>query len=419
MPLDMKKLVRGTATLLSEGKGDPERTVEARRNAEAAAKEVMADPSRRAGFDLGKLWAEVFGWNEFQACRADQSRSATKVMEAAGGVSSDVFLTITQQFIFSTVIDKYELPEFVFSRRIPTRQSPFRYERVPGVSNIGDEALVVGEGKEFPLASPTEDYRETPDTQKRGMRIPITKEAIFFDRTGLVVQRCSELGEWLGLNKEKRAIDAFIDAGETDTFQYRYRWRGVSTNAQIVAIQTYGDNSGDHNWDNLSASTPLTDYESINTAWKLLLAMVDPYTGEPIGDMLQPKDIVFPPSLVFKQPFSVGGEVKRMNPGYATSGNPNQTALENPVGKIVGNLTPLWSQLLQARMTAASIPADTWWLGSIDKMLEYVENWPIQVLQLGSGSQDEFTHDIVQQFRVSERGTFATKQPRATVKCTA
>ena len=69
-------------------------------------------------------------------------------------------------------------------------------------------------------------------------------------------------------------------------------------------------------------------------------------------------------------------------------------------------------------MTTAGIPANTWWVGDIAKMMEYVENWPLTVLQLGSGSQDEFTRDIVQQFRVSERGTFSVKQPRAGVKNT-
>ena len=52
--------------------------------------------------------------------------------------------------------------------------------------------------------------------------MPVTKEAIFFDRTNLVLGRAAEVGEVLGLNKEKRLIDLVI--GETNN----YKWKGAS-----------------------------------------------------------------------------------------------------------------------------------------------------------------------------------------------
>ena len=56
----------------------------------------------------------------------------------------------------------------------------------------------------YPNVGLGEDYIETPSTTKRGFIVPVTREAIFFDRTHLILQRAAEVGEVLGLNKEKR-----------------------------------------------------------------------------------------------------------------------------------------------------------------------------------------------------------------------
>ena len=74
-----------------------------------------------------------------------------------------------------------------------------------------------------------EDYIETPSTTKRGFIVPVTKEAIFFDRTHLVLSRAAEVGEMLGLNKEKRLIDLVI--GVTNN----YKWKGTTYNTYQTA----------------------------------------------------------------------------------------------------------------------------------------------------------------------------------------
>jgi hypothetical protein len=70
----------------------------------------------------------------------------------------------------------------------------------------------------YPSLGFGEDYIETPQTTKRGFIVPVTKEAIFFDRTNLILQRAAEVGEVLGLNKEKRLIDLLIGATNN------YKW---------------------------------------------------------------------------------------------------------------------------------------------------------------------------------------------------
>ena len=365
--------------------------------------------------DLGTLFVECFGWSNFNHCRqnlGDCAERAHRVMEgarleeAAGASSTAAFLNITQQFAYQQVLDAYDVPARVFVGAIPSRPSKFKFERVPGISHVGDEQDVVEEGKPYPEVGVSEDWTDTPETKKRGMVARATKEAVFFDQTGAFLDRLNFLGEWLGVSDEKRAITCIVDAGETAKMQYRYKWRNTS-------IATYGDNSGAHTWDNLQASNALSTYSNVQNAWQLLVQMTDPYTGEPHNVTL--KHICVPPALAFTVPFALKGMVRRTAPGFATSGNPTSAEIPNPTGDVIGQIQTMSSQLFR------SITGDdtTWFAGDIGGAFEQIENWPLTVTTLGAQSQLEFDNDIVFQSKVSKRSTFSTKQPRKMVKNTA
>ena len=108
-----------------------------------------------------------------------------------------------------------------------------------------------------------EDYIETPSTTKRGFIVPVTKEAIFFDRTHLVLSRAAEVGEVLGLNKEKRLIDLVI--GVTNN----YKWKGTSYNTYQAATP----------WINSLATNELVDWTNVDKAEQLFADILDPEHG--------------------------------------------------------------------------------------------------------------------------------------------
>jgi hypothetical protein len=374
------------------------------------AKAVRADD-----LDLGDLFVECFGWSAFQHCRrnlGDCAERAARVMrearleEAAGATATDAFLNITQQFAYTKVLDSYDLPARSFAALIPTRPSKFKFERVPGIAQIGDATGAVDEGKPYPEVGPSEDWVDTPETRKRGMIARATKEAVFFDQTGVFLDRLGFLGEWLGVNDEKRAITCVVDAGETNQQQYQYTWRNTK-------IATYGANSGLHTWDNLATANGLTTYANVETAWQTLVQITDPYTGEP--QHVDIRHILVPPALAFAVPFALKGMVKLTAPGYATSGNPVGTEIPNPTADIVGQIRTVSSQLFRS----ISGSDTTWFLGDVGAAFEQIENWPLTVTTLGAGSQLEFDLDVIFQAKVSKRSTFSTVQPRKVVKCTA
>ncbi|MCS7237906.1 MAG: hypothetical protein NZ899_06505 [Thermoguttaceae bacterium] len=324
-------------------------------------------------------------------------RAPVAVAESAEGVDVTAFLQVTGQIIYTKILEAYQSEAFVLSRLVPTIPTRLDGERIPGVGRLGDVASPIHPGMPYPHVGLTEEYVETPSTTKHGLIIPITREAIFFDRTGLILRRAAEVGQILALSKEKRLIDTVIGAVNS------YRWNGRS-------YQTYYAASDGGPWVNALAGNALVDWTSVDKAEALFADMLDPSTGEPI--VVEATTVLVTPA--YRQ------AARRIFYGQELS-------VQTPAGLIqTGNILRSYrvyeSRLLYRRIIASGIPAEqarTWWfIGDFSKAFAYMENWPITVTQSPPGSEAEFTQDIVVRFKASERGTPAVLDPRYVVRCT-
>jgi hypothetical protein len=358
-------------------------------------------------FDFGRLFEECFGWEEFRSCRSDPNRLVNAhVFEAAGAVNTSAFKDISGQIIYQMTLDAYQNEDFVFTKMIPERVSNLTYEKVAGITPIGpgnDDEWIVNETEDYQVAGVGQDWIHLPETKKRGKIVPLTREAIFFDRTNKVQERCSEIGYWLGYNNEQRAIDCVIDenggAKSASMGGHRYHWRDTS-------YATYGDTP----WDNLATSNALVDWTDLNTLEQLLNEIVDPNTGAPyVTDF---NTLIVTKSLEHTANRIVNAtEITVVTPGYATSANPNVTKMANPYS----GLTVMTSKLLAQRMAT-----DTdWLLGNPAKAFINVVNFPFQTRQSPPNSEDEFKRDIVMQWRADMRNAFGTLNPRYMAKSRA
>lgn len=369
---------------------------------------LMARDVEAGNFDFGRLFCECFGDSEFMHCRST-GKWANEVFEAAGPVMTSSFQQISGQIIYGLIMEAYQAPEFIFSKLIPTRQTKFDFEKVAGIGDIGDEVQVVKEGDEYPVAGPSEKYRHAPVLRKRGFKVQLTREVIFFDRTGQLQQASSGGAKSMAQNREKRAVDCAIDEGagaaSAVTGGHRYHYLGNS-------ISSYGNNSGNHDWDNLAASNGIVDWTDIEAAELLLDAITDPVTAEPIMFGSKKYLICTTQNKLTALRIRNATEITVVTPGYATSGNPTETKVGNPYS---GAFEVLCSPYVAAR---AATDTD-WWYGHLTEAVEYCQAWPEEVKNLGGGTQLEFDRDIVQQYRFSEYGNYSWKEPRAMVENTA
>jgi hypothetical protein len=316
------------------------------------------------------------------------------LLESADGVDVTAFQNVAGQVIYAKILEAYQQESFVVSRLVDTIPTRLDGELIPGVGKVADNIDEVGPGMPFPHLGFGEDYIETPSTTKRGFIVPVTKEAIFFDRTNLVLRRAAEVGEVLGLNKEKRLVDLVI--GVTNN----YKSNGANYDTYQAAAP----------WINVLESNELVDWTNVDAAEQLFADMLDPVTGEPV--LVSATTVLVMPA--YRHAAHRVFNAAEVN--YTAGGT--TTAAANPLG----NYRVAESRLAYRRIVAsgeAAADAKKWWfMGDFKKAFAYMENWPITVTQAPLGSEADFTHDIVLRFKASERGAAAVMNPRFVVKCT-
>lgn len=311
------------------------------------------------------------------------------LLESTGAVDSTAFSNITGQLIYSKIMQGFRNQAFVLSNVIPNLPTRLSGEKIPGISRIGDQADEVAEGGPYPVFGFGEEYIETPETTKRGLIVAVTREAIFFDRTGLILRRAGEVGEFLGLNKEKRLVDVVIGAVNN------YSRNGVASNTYLTAGGYINDQSNE-----------LQDWTSVEAAELLLSGMSDPVTGEPIL-LTAAQWLVMPAKKFTALRITDATEVTGTVAYQTTSGSNPLAGLPRPM------VSELAYRRVQSELAVSAADAQKYWFyGDFQKAFAYMENWPITVVQAPAGSEAEFANDIVLRWRASERGAAAVLEPR-------
>ncbi len=310
---------------------------------------------------------------------------------------SDAFLNVTGAVIESKILESYHQNVFAVSKLVTTIPTRLDGEKIHG-GTLPDAATEIDPGTAYPTVGFGDDYIETPGTTKRGLIVPVTKEAIFFDRTHLVLSRAAEVGEALALNKEKRILRTILGIDNS------YRFNGAAQN-------TYFAGAGSDPWKNLLPGNALDDWTNIEAAENMLASILDATSGEPIVG--EPDTVlVMPPKRHLAYRLFYASEL-----AYADPSNPTASAVPNPFSRYKLIASRLAMQLLKD--SGVADPSDYWFIGNVGKAFAYMENWPITVTQSSMGSEADFSQDIVVRYKASERGTPAVLNPRYMAKCTA
>ena len=341
----------------------------------SAAEALVFD---RAGKPCGREWVETL-----------RPGSTSRFLEAGGDVvSTAAFSNITGQIVYSALMEAYESPAFLWPELCTTVQTEFSGEKIPGISAIGDEALTVEDGEPYPRVGVTQRFIETPATVKKGFIVPVTKEAVFFDRTNLVLDRCSKIGESLGLTKEKAVMN--VVTGQTNNF----KMNGTAYDTYVT--------TGGHGIVN-SLTNALLDHTDINEVMAKFDAMTDWDTGEPITVI--PDVLLVPQALVATAARILSASEVRFGTSN-TSGH--QTLAPNLIPTIVkGQLRVLNNPFVKGATSSDAY----WFIGQPKKAFRWMQNWDFATAQQGANSDADFDRDIVQQYKGSYRGVAAVLDP--------
>ncbi len=315
------------------------------------------------------------------------------LQEAANAVSTGDFSNITGQIIYNKVREKYEDPTLLWSQLCTTQSTEFlNGERIPSVGRIGDKGEKVAEGAAYPMVGLNEEWTDTRPTVKHGFIVPITREAIVADRTGLVLKLAGEGGMWAGVAKEKEVIDHAV--GVTNS----YNRNGVASNTYLTSGAYINDQTSN------ALDGQANEWRAIEKADLLFDAMTDPNTGEPIGIPANPQLLV--PSALLKTAeriiHATGVQTVDMRAQVTTV----RTDGPNPLGSRRPQI--LSNQYVKARTSSTS----KWFYGDFKRAILYMSVWEIETLQAASNSEPEFLQDIWARHKVSYRGVPQMYEPR-------
>jgi hypothetical protein len=311
------------------------------------------------------------------------------------------FADINNQILFTKLFEAWKNATRVADEIFDHVPSNFSGEKFGGISNIKELAKNIGPGMPYPEASVGERWVTAPASVKKGIILSLTKEAVFFDRTGQLLSQAAQVGEKLGYLKEEMCLNVLLGLVNN------YVLNGTSYN-------TY-NTSPNANWVNSATGNPLVDYTSINTAEILASQILDPDTGLPIEVEL--KNLFVMKANLFNARRIVGAtSTENIWPAFATSdstapGNVKMVA-PSPVQPLTIHSSNIAYQLLFNNNSNAALTNSTWFIGDFKKALRYVENWPLEVVTAPPGNIAEFERDIVYRWKASEQGVAMAYDPR-------
>jgi hypothetical protein len=345
--------------------------------------------------DLGSRWsirqlAEQFipdGREAVNMLRPTGS-GGFQLKESAEVIDTSLFANIIGPVMYTSTLNGFNMPGLVGDQLVETIQTAFSGERIPGVGRIGDDVDIVNEGSPYPNAVLGEEYVDTPETIKRGLILNVTREAIYFDRTGVLLAECARVGERVAVNREKRILDVVTGISTV------YRRNGAAAQATYAADNT--------------VSNTLADWTSLDAVAQKFNVMTDPITGEPISidvvAMLVPKALAVLANRIINSSMTRQG---------SSTGN-NQTYVQGNSLYSTGAPQVITGQYVRQRTGSDA----TWFAGDPKKSFVYMQNWPLTVSQSDDSSEVGFTRDIVLRFKTSERGAAGVRERLYMVKNT-
>lgn len=395
---------------------------EAFKSAKTSAEVRTAGSRIKEHIKSGKIKAaDVSLYNLAEACLGNEGLSALRSMndssegqmlaglrEAVDPVNLSAFTNITGELIINQGYEAYRQPDFIGDQLVTAETSNTDNTREAGLSPIDDDVLVVKEGGEYPDTKFGEDYIDIPKSEKRGMKIGLTREMIFFDRTGKLVELARSIGEVLGRNKERRILSYVL--GLTNNFTRK----GVARNTYVAASDPRI---------NLKTGLTLTDWTSYDTIMQMFQVMGDDKSvADPIT--VVPNTILCTPGKEMTHKRILNATEVRHVTATATI----ETAGANPLaGKGLKVLSSQWYyDMLTRSTTAVGIPGagvsstvanGTWIIGDFKRAFRYRTLFPF-ALEQANHDKDAFERDVLMQWKCSERGTPYVYAPWHCIKVT-
>lgn len=278
-------------------------------------------------------------------------------------LSSSAFPIIAGEIISSVIIEKYQAFPKNGDKLTRTVPSKLKVSQIPGWKAIG-KIRKVNEREPYGQVVPPDEKNVTIKNFKRGGMLDLTKESLFFDQTGQLLDDASDLGEEAARDREEIIMNAVVDLN-SQSLSNAELYSGGNLNLLT------GNSLGTAGWENTHVS---------------LIDKKDDNTQKPIW-VFGEKPILLVPSGLFPIAW------KLANNEYGPQGTAN---LDKNMAQNMFDI------VVNPYLTKAST---TWWYGGFKRQFRWEEVWPLETFtRVGQDTQEGFSKDVIQQFKVSLYG---------------
>lgn len=293
-------------------------------------------------------------------------------------IVSSAFPTIAGEIISSVMIQAYQAFPKAGDRLVRTVPTRLKTSQIVGWKAIG-KVSQVNERQPYGQVTPPDEKTITIENKKYGGLMDLTKEAIFFDQTGELIDRARGLGEEGARFRDEIIMNTVCDVNGT---------------ALGGAALYSGGN------DNLITTNPLgtTGWENAHVE---LLDKKDDLTGKPIWVFGEKPVMIVPAGL-----YPLAWKLQQNEYGPNGTANLDKNMAQNMYEIVI-------NPYLQKATT-------DWFYGGFNREFRWEEVWPLEVFtRVGQDTEEGFNKDIIQQFKVSLYGGCGAVDTRYVLKCTA
>ena len=297
-----------------------------------------------------------------------------EINAAEAAIDNTGFTALNNTVLASIIINAYNATGGLVADQLmmpyPTNHET---ENVPGF-NEPTGIDVYAENAAKPDTAITNKYVTLQKLSKIGGRVFLTREAVFYDQTGLLLQRANTIGSQIALHREHILL-----AGIADTSSYT----PVATPVTTFAYYPSGSRTSLWTGVNTFESNALVDYSNIEKAINNLRKQTDS-RGERLSDNNNtPYEILLPGDLEVTAQKIFTATNLETNPGGA-----NNTRFNNPYS----NIRVYVSNVLN------SINPNTWYIagaGGFSKQFIRKITFPLEVVPLPAAEVTTVTNDRV------------------------
>jgi hypothetical protein len=298
------------------------------------------------------------------------------------------------------ILEAFKNPTFVADQVMPSEATKLNGQKVIGLNPLFTDVVRRQPGEKHARTGFGERWIQTPETRENAMAIDVTKEVIFFDKTGDMLRNAQDVGEIIAYNREIEMLDVILGVQTGNVFN----WNGT-------AYATYDTSTRLGQTNGNAITNDLLDWTAFQTATLTMSRFTDPDTARRI--LINPNFLLVSPGKYKTAELILGST--RTERRYGTGSSTPQTTSnplmisDTPSNPYAGQFGLLTSPLIEQRLVdkgglTTAQATERWYLLEAGKAFKYMVNYPLQVQSASPQSYNMIDQGIAMSFFAGERG---------------